>query len=95
MKAASYDLIWTTGVGNNGGYLETAGAPGYYNAATATYAYLHQLTGKNIFVDTSYGASAMSDSWSNLTAAQSERAHRQRRHRRQREQQPARRTTRR
>jgi hypothetical protein len=70
MHAAYYDLIWTTGVGNNGGFIETAGAPGYYNATTATYAYLHQLTGKNIFVDTSYGASAMSDSWSTLTAAQ-------------------------
>jgi len=69
MHAAYYDLIWTTGVGDNPPYIESAGAPGYYNAATATYAYLHQLTGKNIFVDTSYGASAMSDSWSNQTAS--------------------------
>ena len=42
---------------------------GYYNAATATYPYLRSLTGKTIAVDTSYGASSMSDSWSNQTAA--------------------------
>ena len=38
------------------------------NAATATYPYVHTLTGKTIVVDTSYGASAMSDSWSNQPA---------------------------
>ena len=69
MKRADYDLVWTTGVGNNGNYIESAGAAGYYNSATATYPYVHQLTGKTIAVDTSYGASAMSDSWSNQTAA--------------------------
>jgi len=69
MKRAQYDLVWTTGVGNNGNFIEAAGKAGYYNATTATYAYIHQYTGKNIVVDTSYGASAMSDSWSNLTKA--------------------------
>jgi hypothetical protein len=69
MKRADYDLVWTTGVGNNGNFIEAAGKAGYYNAATATYPYVHTLTGKTIAVDTSYGASAMSDSWSNQTAA--------------------------
>ena len=55
-------------VGSTGNYLESAGAAGYYNAATATYPYIHPLTGKTIAVDTSYGASSMSDSWSNLPA---------------------------
>ena len=69
MKRADYDLVWTTGVGNNGNFIEAAGKAGYYNAATATYPYVHTLTGKTIAVDTSYGASAMSDSWSNQPAA--------------------------
>ena len=69
MKRAPYDLVWTTGVGNNGNFIESAGKAGYYNATTATYPYIHQYTGKNIVVDTSYGASAMSDSWSNQTKA--------------------------
>ena len=34
-----------------------------------TYAYLHQLTGRTIFVDTSFSASAMGDTWSNSPAA--------------------------
>jgi hypothetical protein len=68
MRRADYDLVWTTGVGNNGNFIESAGTPSYYNAATATYPYVHTLTGKTIAVDTSYGASAMSDSWSNQTA---------------------------
>jgi hypothetical protein len=69
MKRAQYDLVWTTGVGDNGNFIEEAGKAGYYNATTATYPYIHQYTGKNIVVDTSYGISAMSDSWSNLTKA--------------------------
>jgi hypothetical protein len=69
MRRADYDLVWTTGVGNNGNFIESAGTPSYYNAATATYAYIHSLTGKTIAVDTSYGASSASDSWSNQTAA--------------------------
>ena len=69
MKRANYDLVWTTGVGDNGNFIEAAGTPSYYNAQTATYAYVHTFTGKKIAVDTSYGASSMSDSWSNLNAA--------------------------
>ena len=69
MKRADYDLVWTTGVGDNGNFIESAGKTGAYNAATATYPYVHTLTGKTIAVDTSYGASAQSDSWSNQPAA--------------------------
>ncbi len=69
MKRADYDLVWTTGVGNNGNFIESVGTSTYYNAGSATYPYVHTLTGKTIAVDTSYGASSMSDSWSNQTAA--------------------------
>jgi hypothetical protein len=64
-----YDLVWTTGVPNNKGYLEANTNDGSYNKATATYAFIHQLTGKNILVDTSFGLSGMSDSWSGASPA--------------------------
>jgi len=60
----AYDLVWTTGVANNGGFLEQGGSAGSYNGKTATYRYVSQLTGRKILVDTSYGLSAMADSWS-------------------------------
>jgi hypothetical protein len=65
----AYDMVWTTGVANNNGFIESAGAPGYYNNATATYSYIHGLTGRPILVDTSFGLSGMSDSWSSASAA--------------------------
>jgi hypothetical protein len=58
------DLIWTTGVGNNDGFINSTGSPSEYNGATARYDYLNELTGKRILVDTSFGASQMNDSWS-------------------------------
>ena len=64
-----YDLVWTTGVPNNNGFLEKSGSAGAYNAKTANYRYLSQLTGRKILVDTSYGLSAMADSWSTSTPA--------------------------
>jgi hypothetical protein len=64
-----YDLVWTTGVPNNKGFLEASANDSSYNKATATYAYLHQLTGREILVDTSFGLSGMSDSWSGATPA--------------------------
>jgi hypothetical protein len=67
MKNVNYDMAWTTGVGNNNGNI-ASGAPGY-NAATATYSYLHKLTGRTILVDTSAGASAAGDSWSTASVA--------------------------
>jgi hypothetical protein len=69
MKDVDYDLVWTTGVGNNNGFIEASADSGIYNAATATYAYLHSLTGRSILVDTSAGASAASDSWSSASVA--------------------------
>jgi hypothetical protein len=60
----NYDLVWTTGVGNNNGFLNTGTKPG-----GITYAALHAMTGKKIFVDESFGASAAADSWSNQPAS--------------------------
>jgi hypothetical protein len=64
MKNVNYDMVWTTGVGNNKGFIEGGATSSSYNAATATYAYLHTLTGRTILVDTSAGISAAGDSWS-------------------------------
>lgn len=66
---AEYDLVWTTGVADNNGFLEAAADPSIYNHATATYAYVHELTGRKLLVDTSFGLSAMGDSWSTADAA--------------------------
>jgi hypothetical protein len=60
------DLIWTTGMGNADGYLNTGDA---YGRIDGTYAYLRDLTGKKLLVDTSFGASQQSDSWTNIGAA--------------------------
>jgi hypothetical protein len=64
MAVANYDMVWTTGVGNNKGFLEASATSTTYNHATATYAYLHNLTKRSILVDTSAGLSAAGDSWS-------------------------------
>jgi hypothetical protein len=64
MKNVNYDMVWTTGVGNNNGFIEASATSSTYNHATATYAYLHSYTGRTILVDTSAGASAAGDSWS-------------------------------
>jgi len=69
MKSSSYDLVWTTGVANNQGFMEQGADATKYNAKTATYAYLSMLTGKKLFVDTSFGLSEMADSWSSADAA--------------------------
>ena len=71
MKTANvaYDLVWTTGVANNNGFFEAGTNASSYNHATATYKFVHTLTGKPIFVDTSFGLSAMADSWSGAPAA--------------------------
>lgn len=69
MKSASYDMVWTTGVANNQGFIEMGADASKYNAKTATYAYLHMLTGRTLFVDTSFGLSEMADSWSGADAA--------------------------
>jgi hypothetical protein len=60
--------VWTTGVPNNAGFLEKTATADSYNHATATYSYVHTFTGRPIFVDTSFGLSAMADSWSSADA---------------------------
>jgi hypothetical protein len=66
----SYDLAWTSGASNiAGGFFTSGTTASSYNGKTATYAYLHSLTGKKIFVDTSFGASAMDDTWSDSSAS--------------------------
>lgn len=69
MDAANYDLVWTTGVGNNNGFFDAKETSTTYNAATATYAYLRDMTGRKILVDESAGLSQASDTWSNQPAA--------------------------
>jgi hypothetical protein len=63
-------MAWTSGAANiAGGFFTSGTTASSYNGKTATYAYLHSLTGKSIFVDTSFGASAMDDTWSNASAS--------------------------
>jgi len=69
MKAANYDLVWTTGVGNKSGFINSDGSASAYNGATAKYSWLKSYTGKPIIVDTSAGASAAGDTWSVLSVA--------------------------
>jgi hypothetical protein len=69
MKNVNYDMVWTTGVGNNNGFIDASATSSTYNHATATYAYLHGLTARTILVDTSAGASAARDSWSTASQA--------------------------
>lgn len=59
----NYDMVWTTGVANNMGFLEEKATPDTYNAKTATYAYLFKKTGRKLLVDTSFGLSGMADTW--------------------------------
>ena len=69
MAMADYDMVWTTGVGDNGDFLNAGANAQSYNGTTAKYAYLHNLTGKKILVDESAGMSQQSDTWSNQSAA--------------------------
>jgi hypothetical protein len=63
------DFVWTTGVGNNNGFITSGTTASSYNGTTARYSYVSNLTGKSILVDTSFGASQAADSWSNQNAA--------------------------
>jgi hypothetical protein len=69
VAVANYDMIWTTGLGDNNGFITSGTNASSYNGKTATYSYLHSLTGKTILVDTSAGASAQGDSWSTASAS--------------------------
>jgi len=70
MAVANYDMVWTTGLGDNNGFIPSNTNASSYNGKTATYSYLHTLTGRTILVDTSAGASSAGDSWSTTTSAQ-------------------------
>jgi hypothetical protein len=50
--------------GDNSGFLNAGADSSKYNAATARYQHLSDITGLGISVDTSFGASQASDSWS-------------------------------
>jgi hypothetical protein len=69
MKQANLDYVFTTGVGNNNGFLSAGTNASSYNGKTCTYAYLHSLTGLKILVDESAGLSQAADTWSNQPAA--------------------------
>jgi len=69
MSGVNYDMAWTSGAGNANDFFTPGTTVSSYNGTTATYAYLHKITGRTILVDTSFGASATSDSWSDSGAA--------------------------
>jgi hypothetical protein len=68
IASANYDMVWTTGVGNNAPYLNAGETASSYNGGTATYSFLHSFTGKKILVDESAGMSQQNDTWSNQSA---------------------------
>ena len=63
-----YDFAWTTGVANSNGFFNTGVTSSTYNGSTATYAYLHQVSGKKIFVDDGCGGNTAED-WAPASAA--------------------------
>jgi len=69
MSGVNYDMAWTSGAGNANDFFTPGTTASSYNGTTATYTYLHNITGRTILVDTSFGASATSDSWSDSGAA--------------------------
>lgn len=70
MPLDAIDLVWTTGVGDNMGFFSRETNAGSYNAKSATYRYVHMLTGKPIWVDTSFGLSQQADSWTGMPASE-------------------------
>jgi hypothetical protein len=63
------DMVWTTGVGDNDGFIRGDGSNNQYNQRTARYAYVSQLTERKIFVDESFGASREADTWINQSSS--------------------------
>jgi hypothetical protein len=55
-------------VATNNGFFNTGVTTSTYNGATATYSYLHQVSGKNIVVDDGCGGNTNED-WSPSSAA--------------------------
>jgi hypothetical protein len=70
MPLADIDFVWTTGVGDNAGFISRDTNATSYNAKSGTYRYVHELTGKPIWVDTSFGLSQQSDSWTGVAASE-------------------------
>jgi hypothetical protein len=65
----NFDMVWTTGVGNNPPFLNSGQKASDSDGMTGTYSWLNTNTGKKILVDESAGASEQADTWSNQTAA--------------------------
>jgi hypothetical protein len=59
------DLVWVQGAGDTGTFLNS----GTTNAATATYAWLSQKTGRPIMAETSFATAGQNDRWTTTTAA--------------------------
>lgn len=70
MPLALTDFVWTTGVGDNGGYISAGTNASSYNASTARYDFLAELTGKPLWCDTSFGLSQAADSWTAIGEAE-------------------------
>jgi hypothetical protein len=63
-----FDMVWTTGVGNNPPFVNAGETASSYNGMTGSYCWLHSYTGKKILVDESAGASQQADTWSDVMA---------------------------
>jgi hypothetical protein len=59
------DLVWVQGPGDS----DTFANSGSYNATTASFAWLHGYTGKQIMAETSYAGSGANDRWTTAQAA--------------------------
>jgi len=63
-----HDFAWTTGVATSNDFFNTGVSASTYNGATATYSYLHKVSGKKIFVDDGCGGNTKED-WAPASAA--------------------------
>ena len=70
MPLDTIDFVWTTGVGDNMGFFNHETNASSYNGKSATYRHVHMLTGKPIWVDTSFGLSQQADSWTGVAASE-------------------------
>ena len=64
MAQADYDMVWTTAVGDNKGFLLDGTSSTSTNGKTANYSWIHATTGRKIFVD-----QWSPDTWSTQSAA--------------------------
>ena len=82
---SGYDMVWTTGVGNNPPFLNAGETASSYNGTTGTYSFLSSYTGKKILVDESAGMSQGKRHVVQPERLDARPAHRRRRRRDQRE----------